>query len=115
MKPRGRDKAVANRNKERGNELERELRDQAHEHGLYAKRAWGSDGRSLGLSEDVDVVLEDFRVQCKRKKVLPAWIDADNYSDDVDFIVTRKDNTKRSLTVIPTEMFLQILKDRNRG
>ena len=100
---------MPNRNKQRGNELETELRNQATEKGLWSKRAWGSDGRSLGLSEDVDVLVEDYKMQCKRKKVIPKWIDPDNYSDDVDMIVTRKDGTKRSLTIMPTSLFLELL------
>ena len=40
----------------------------AKEYGLDSKRAWGSDGRSLGLDAEVDIVIEDFTAQCKVEK-----------------------------------------------
>ena len=44
---------VTHRNKIRGNNLEREIVNDAKKIGLSAKRAYASDGRSLGKSEVV--------------------------------------------------------------
>ena len=55
-------------NKIRGNTLEREIVNKSKEAGLSAKRAYASDGRSLGFSEVVDVLVEDVTIQAKRKK-----------------------------------------------
>ena len=49
---------MTHRNKVKGNTYERELVNQAKDIGLEAKRAWASDGRSLGLHEEVDLVID---------------------------------------------------------
>lgn len=48
---------MPNRSKEKGNRLERELVLKAKEWGLYSERAYGSDGRNLGLSPTVDLLV----------------------------------------------------------
>ena len=65
---------MTHRNKIRGNNLEREIVNIAKKEGLSAKRAYASDGRSLGKSEVVDVIVEDFTIQCKRKKKIAQWL-----------------------------------------
>ena len=44
--------------KQKGNRIERECVNIAKESGIEAKRAWGSDGRSLGWTEEVDVEIK---------------------------------------------------------
>ena len=44
--------------KQKGNRIERECVNIAKESGFEAKRAWGSDGRSLGWTEEVDVEIK---------------------------------------------------------
>ena len=44
--------------KQKGNRIERECVNIAKEFHFDAKRAWGSDGRSLGWSEEVDVEIK---------------------------------------------------------
>jgi len=41
--------------KQKGNRIERECVNLTKGYGIKAKRAWGSDGRSLGWSEEVDL------------------------------------------------------------
>ena len=57
--------------KQKGNRFERLIVDKAHSYGVKGERAWGSNGRSLGMHEEVDVLLEgDLRIQAKcRKKI----------------------------------------------
>lgn len=82
--------------KVKGNTFEREIVDLARERGLIAERSWGSDGRSRGLSKDVDVTIRVrsnavgcFRLQCKRRAKIPAWAQT---SGSVDAVVYRADN-----------------------
>ena len=44
--------------KQKGNRIERECVNLAKGFGFESKRAWGSDGRSLGWHEEVDMVID---------------------------------------------------------
>ena len=73
---------MPNRSKEKGTRWEREIVKIAQEHELKAERCWGSDGRSRGLPEEVDLVIDDnIHVQAKVRKSMAAWLIP---SDDVD-------------------------------
>ena len=74
--------------KNKGNGFERELTQQAIESGLTAKRAWGSNGEALGCHATVDLVIEDQKLQAKRRKSIPAWL---GMSEHVDAVVVRAD------------------------
>jgi len=52
--------------KRKGNNFERELVNEAIEMGVEAKRAYASNGQSLGHHETVDILVGGHRVQCKR-------------------------------------------------
>mgnify|MGYP003137468041 FL=1 len=65
---------MPSKNKARGNRFEREVVNLAKEHGLESVRAWGSDGRSLGLDSDVDLTIEEYTVQCKVRKRIAKWL-----------------------------------------
>ena len=55
----------------KGNKFERDCCKLAEVFEIPNKRAWGSDGRSRGLAQEVDMVIEDnIYVQCKKRKVL---------------------------------------------
>jgi Holliday junction resolvase len=96
-------------NKKRGNSLERQIVQAFKDAGMEAKRAWSSDGRSMGEHKDVDVLVnylkttvladregnlvttinpERIKVQSKKKKKLPDWI---GLTGDVDCSVIRED------------------------
>jgi len=64
--------------KQKGNRIERECVNLAKDLGFESKRAWGSDGRSLGWHEEVDMTItigdsikhDLFKFQVKgRKKI----------------------------------------------
>jgi Holliday junction resolvase len=100
---------VTHKNKVRGNNLEREIVNEAKDMGMYAKRAYASDGRSLGKSEVVDVIVEDTTIQAKRRKKVAQWLYPDYHGDDVDAVVTRMDR-KEALAIIPLKRFLRLLQ-----
>ena len=57
---------MPNRSKEKGNRFERYIVSLCEQADIPAKRAWGSNGMSLGLPEEVDVLIDsDVRVQAK--------------------------------------------------
>ncbi len=70
---------------------------------MKAKRAWSSDGRSFGLSKEVDVLMEGkVRFQCKKKKDFPKWI---GVSDEVDYNIIQTDR-KPPMIIIPFSEWL---------
>lgn len=56
---------------------------------LEAKRAWGSDGRSIGHVKEVDLVVQGVRIQAKRRAKI-----AQDYQvpPGCDAVVFREDN-----------------------
>lgn len=105
---------MANRNKQRAYEQETEVRDLARENGLDAIRCWGSDGRSRGLPEGVDVVLEEGTdheewLQCKRRKNIANYLDPGNYVEGVNIVVVREDYNQ-NLFILTEDKFLKIYK-----
>ena len=100
---------MTHKNKVRGNNLEREIVNTAKEVGLSAKRAYASDGRSLGKSEVVDVMVENTAIQAKRRKKIAQWLYPDYHGDDVDVVVTRMDR-KEALAILPLQRLLELLK-----
>ena len=101
---------MAHKNKIRGNNLEREIVNQSKEAGLSSKRAYASDGRSLGKSEVVDVIVEDVTIQAKRRKKIAQWLYPDYHGDDVNAVVTRMDR-KEALIVLPLSTWIQMMKE----
>lgn len=74
--------------KRKGNAFERELVNDAKEQGVPARRAYASNGESLGYHAEVDIVVGGHRVQCKRR----ARICADYIpSEHVDAVAMRAD------------------------
>ena len=75
--------------KVKGNNYEREAKAVFERYGLECKRAWGSNGQSLGLHEEVDCLAEgDLRIQAKRRKKIAEWLKP---SEVVDAVVVRED------------------------
>jgi Holliday junction resolvase len=105
---------MAHPNKIRGNALEREIVNQSKEEGLSAKRAYASDGRSLGYSEVVDCVVEDWTIQAKRRKKIAQWLYPEYHGDDVDAVVTRMDR-KEALIIMPLEKWIKMMKEIKDG
>jgi len=83
---------MSNPNKRRGSDLEREIVNIFKTRDLVAKRAYESNGESLGLDKEVDVVVticdvafsdNKLKIQAKRKKQLPKWLGMTNRVDSV--------------------------------
>jgi len=106
--------------RDKGLRFERAVVTDALEKGLKAKRTWGSDGRSMGLSEIVDVVIfhgennehvhdesrSDF--QCKHFKTLPKYL---NLPVDLSGIIMKEDN-KPAVVTIRLSWLLDLLSER---
>ena len=79
----------------KGNKFERDCCNKAELFEIPAKRAWASDGRSLGLDSEVDIVIGDkeykdeMHIQCKIRKRLPEYIFPKN--DVIDSHLIRED------------------------
>jgi Holliday junction resolvase len=60
---------------QKGTDYERELEDRLEKVGLRATRMWGSDGRSRGLPEKVDLVVNgSVHWQLKRPAEIPQYL-----------------------------------------
>tara|TARA_R100000995_G_scaffold45089_1_gene21235 strand:+ start:7543 stop:7863 length:321 start_codon:yes stop_codon:yes gene_type:complete len=79
---------MASKSKQKGNRFERECVDIAIEKGLSSKRAWGSDGRSMGQNEQVDLMVEKYKVQCKVRKRVAKWLKP---TEEVDIQLVKED------------------------
>lgn len=97
--------------KRKGNNFEREIVNTAQQHNIKAKRAWGSDGQSLGLHSEVDVVIgqDDWQAQCKIRKRIAKWLKP---TYNVDIQIVREDRG-RPLVIMDYEDFLDLLKTEN--
>ena len=89
--------------KVKGNTPEREVVAAANSYGIDGERAWGSNGQSLGLHEEVDCLAEgDLRIQAKRRKKIAEWLKP---SEVVDAVVVREDRGE-SYIIIRLEEFV---------
>ena len=98
-------------NKVKGNTYERELVNQAKDLGMEAKRAWASDGRSLGMHEEVDLVVAEKKIQAKRRKrLLKGLQDMIGMLEHTDAVVFREDGGK-SHVLISWSDYLSLLSN----
>ena len=75
--------------KQKGNRFERWIVRLCDIWDIKSKRAWGSNGQSLGMHEEVDVLIgNDFRVQAKCRKKLASFLVP---SEEVDAVVFKED------------------------
>ena len=97
----------------KGNKFERDVVKQAELFEIDGKRAWASDGRSLGLDAEVDVVIgnkkynDEMHVQCKIRKRLPEYIFPKN--DAIDSHVIRE-NRGEAYIVMRYEDYLSEMR-----
>ena len=94
-------------NKRIGNKFERDLVNMAKDLGLNAVRAYASDGRSLGKSEKVDVMIEEVTIQAKKRKNIAEYV---KIPDGVDMVVIRE-NRGKPLAIVPFEKILRLIKE----
>ena len=60
--------------KVKGNKFERDVVNKAKEFGLKSKRAYASNGESLGLHAEVDLIIEDYKIQAKIRKNIASYL-----------------------------------------
>lgn len=73
-----------------------------------AKRSWGSNGRSFGMHEEVDVLANGCRIQVKARKIIPALITS-ALTEHVDAAVLIQDRTE-PVVVIRFADFARLIK-----
>ena len=95
----------------KGNAYERELVNTAKEAGLDSKRAYASDGRSLGLHEIVDLLIDEKKIQAKRRKSIAAFMQPTQH---VDAVAIRQDRGE-TLIVITLNEYLELIKRTKDG
>jgi len=95
-------------NKVKGNNFEREIVNLAKSIGLDAKRAYASDGRSLGEVKEVDVIIDGVRVQAKRRRQLPEYLKID---EGVDLVVFREDRGE-TYALVRWDKILELLNEK---
>lgn len=93
--------------KRKGTAFEREIVELAKLYELAAERAWGSDGRSKGWNEIVDVMVEgQWRIQCKIRHQFSKDIFPDG---EVDIQMIRQDRGEAH-AVIRADLLFSLLK-----
>lgn len=97
--------------KRKGNSYERELVNQAKQSGLPSKRAYASDGRSIGHTEEVDLLVDGKRIQAKRRKSLAKYLKP---TDQVDAVAFREDGGD-SMVLVTWWEYLDLLKGRSQA
>ena len=66
---------VASKSKAKGNRFEKECVEKLKSMNYKdVKRAWGSNGLALGHAEDVDILADGIKIQCKVRKTVPKWL-----------------------------------------
>ena len=75
--------------KAKGNRFEREIVNKLTSLGITAKRAWGSNGASLGMHEEVDVLVGNtFKIQAKCRKKIASFLIP---TEHVDAVICKED------------------------
>ena len=98
--------------KQKGNRIERECVNLAKGYGFKSKRAWGSDGRSLGWHEEVDVTIDIgkptglYKFQVKGRKAIA------DYLKPCEHVYGQilKEDRKEALVVIRYQDLLTLFK-----
>lgn len=100
--------------KRKGNRFENLIVSIAEKCGFEAKRAWASDGRSLGMHSEVDVIIypsdgaPPWKIQAKCRKSIADYLKP---NENVDWQVVKEDRGK-TYAVIELEEFLRLLKQQ---
>ena len=97
---------MASPSKAKGNRFERLVVNLAAEAGLTSKRAYASNGLSLGLEEDVDCLVGGYKIQCKTRARIAKWIRVPESCDVTEIKVDRGD----TYIVIRYKDWLKLIK-----
>jgi len=102
---------MPSKSKTKGNTYEREIVETLKDNGFKdVKRAWGSDGRSFGCDEKVDVLADGVKIQCKRRKKIPKWLSL----EAVDMVMTRADRGS-TIVVLTLSRFIKMIGAGKNG
>lgn len=101
---------MPNKSKRKGVLFESSLVKELKARGLEAERAYASNGKALGESEDVDLVFTDrggFRwtVQAKRRAKLPSYIKPPPGAK----VTMLREDRGETLVVIPLDIFIEMV------
>ena len=105
---------MVNRNKNRGDELEREVVNKFREHGFTCERTLERGARSDGSDTwDIDLHTHQgvLKGECKRKKTGFKFI-YDSLGDN-DFLTIRRDRSER-LYIMTEKTFINLLDNRKQ-
>ena len=91
--------------KVKGNKFERDVVNKAKELGLKSKRAYASNGESLGMHAEVDLIIEDYKIQAKIRKSIESYLLP---NQNVDAQVIRQ-NRGEAYVVLRLEDWLKTL------
>jgi|TARA_R100001480_G_scaffold152735_1_gene155136 Holliday junction resolvase len=94
--------------KAKGNRFERLVVNMASDAGLTSKRAYASNGMSLGLEEDVDCLVGEYKVQCKTRKRIANWIKVPESCD----VTAVKEDRGNTYIVIRYEDWLKLINGK---
>ena len=102
--------------KQKGNRIERKIVKILQENGFEAKRTWGSSGRSMGLDDEVDIVLapapaaKDLYLQVKGRRKLADYIKP---KEDVIHAQVLVQDREEPLVVMSFDKYMEYLKLKN--
>ena len=92
----------------KGNRLEYLIVKRAEEAGIPSRRAYASNGRSLGCTDDVDVLMGGLKVQAKARKAIADYLKPPAGADITVVHHIRRGHTEEPLVVIPLHLFLRL-------
>lgn len=81
--------------------------NEAKERGITAERAYASNGRALGCSEEVDLIVNGCRVQAKRRKKIAKDF---RVPDGADVVAFREDKGE-TFVLMRWNDFLDIVEE----
>jgi|TARA_R110000744_G_scaffold339876_1_gene444990 Holliday junction resolvase len=102
--------------KQKGNRIERKIVKKLQDSGFEAKRTWGSSGRSMGLDDEVDIVLgpapgvQDLYLQVKGRRKLADYIKPKEGIIHAQVLVQDREEP---LVVISFDKYVEYLKLKN--
>ena len=102
---------MPSKSKSKGNRFERLIVAMTKDQGIAAKRAYGSNGQSLGEHEEVDVLInKKIKVQCKTRKQIAKWMMP---NENVDIQVIKEDRGI-PYAVLPYDDYLELIKGEKK-
>ena len=102
---------MAHPSKVKGNKFERDVVNKAKEFGLESKRAYASNGESLGMHAEVDLIIEDYKIQAKIRKSIASYLVP---NENVDAQVIREDGGEAYI-VLRLEDWLEFISGNSNN